>query len=360
MTQQTYRGLPCCSCQAEWLPVFEQELRERDLIKDTLHLAQLIGGAEKSKGVHLGGGCADWWETDVRIAQVAREMGAPATWPRTGVKWIGNEHTHSGLRGCPHMTDAARQQVIEVDKGGDGLLGDVADPLVLRPFHNDRNWRQGIAWAKRQQLRRAKLITFGTHNTLDGKADESGFADVIIFTEAIPAEIRRELEKTHKVWACQDQKDLVLAVHKRLEPKMVDQEYHKAHGGIVLVTPKRGTWKTELELLGVPVDGIWEHRINAAFPPFIRGERLIRPRFWKKHTRITKDMIRESKNRKRVILAGGDPNTPKHVTAYGNTLAFECGDGKDRIASNRRITEFQVLSRDDSDHHKLRGTVQLP
>ena len=359
MVQITYRGLPCCSCQAEWLPVFEQELRDRDLIETELHLAQLIGGAKASVGIHEGGGVADWWETDVRIAQVAREMGAPATWPRIGPKWVGNEHTHSVLRGCPHLADGAKQQIVEVDQGGDGLVGSLADPITLRSFRNDRSWREGIRWAKKQQLHRARLITFGTHNTLDGKADESGFADVIIFTEAIPSEIRRELNKTHRVWTCQDQKDLVLAVHERLEPKMLDQDYRKAHGGIPLVTPKRGTWKTELELLGVPVDGIWDHRINAAFPPYIRGERLIRPRFWKKHTGITKDMIRASKYKGRVILAGGDPNTPKHVSAYGNTLGFECGDGKDRIASNRRITEFQVLSRDGSDHHKLRGTVQL-
>lgn len=355
----TYRGRPCCACQAAWLPVFEKELVDLGLIKKELTIAQLIGGAAASAGVHTDGGMADWWETDVEIAKVARQMGAPATWLRTTGSFANNRHTHSGLRGCPHMNASARAQITEVDAGGDGLLGDAPDDPRLKAFVNKRTWREGVAWATERQLHRQRLITIGTHNTLDGKADESGFADYILFTEAIPAQVRAALRKTHQIWVCSDQKDLVLAVHRRLKPKLLDQDYKKAHGGIPLVTPKRGTWRVDLELLGVEVRGVFDHRINAAFPPFVRGEKILRPRFWKKHTEITKTMIRNAKGRNIVVVYMGDPNTPKHIAAVGNVLQYEEGTGKDRIASNRKIHKFEELSKAGSDHHRLRGTVQL-
>lgn len=159
MTTLTYRGLPCCSCQAEWFPAFEEELREQGIITGVLTLAQLIGDAEDSAKVHTGGGCADWWETDIRISQVARSMGAPATWPRTGARdsFDDNRHTHSGLRGCPHMAPGALAQIREVDRGGDGLLGDVPDHPDLRNFVNRRSWKQGIQWHREQQVRRRRI-----------------------------------------------------------------------------------------------------------------------------------------------------------------------------------------------------------
>ena len=355
----TFRGLPACTCQVAWFPVFERELRARGIIKQSLTLAQLIGAAEASAGTHSGGGAADWWETDIRIAQVARELGAPATWPRTTGSFATNKHTHSVLRGCPHLDPGAAAQIAEVDRGGDGLVGAISDHPELKRFTNKRTWQQGIRHANKLQLQRDRLITIGTHNTLDGKADESGFADVIVFTEAVPREVRRELEKTHKVWACQQQKDLVLAVAKRLNPKMLDQEYKLSNFGIPKVTPKRGTWMPRLELLGVVTSIVIDHRINAAFAPWIRGEKIIRQRFWKRHTRKTKALIRKAKGRGDVVVYGGDPNTPKQISAVGNTLNWEVGDGKDRLASNRQITNVKVLSKDGSDHHRLRGTIQL-
>jgi hypothetical protein len=359
MTQLTYRGLPCCSCQAEWLPVFEEELRQLGLIESELTLAQLIGGAKASAGVHLGGGNADWWETNIEIAKIAREMGAPATWQRITGSFAKNQHTHSGLRGCPHMTPAGLDQIDEVDQGGDGLLGSALDDPRLVPHLNKRTWRQGVRWAKARQLERARLVTVGTHNTLDGMAKETGFADIIFFTEAVPKQIRAALEKTHRVWACPKQKDLVIAVAKRLKPRVVDSTYKLSNLGIKLVTPKRGTWRLVLDLLGVTTALIIDHRINAAFEPFIRGERLIRQRFWHRHTKITKNLIRDSKTKSHAIFYGGDPNTPRNVTAVANTLRSEVGEGKDRLASNRELTDVEVLSKAGSDHHRLRATAQL-
>jgi hypothetical protein len=366
MTQQTYRGLPCCSCQAEWLTAFEQELADLDMPQ--LKIVQLIGDAPASAGRHHGGGNIDWWNIDIATARLARENGGLAML-RDGSRdsFDNNKHSHVYLPGCPHMSEGAERDLSEVLAGGDGLVGSVPDdPRLAGAWTKGDTWRKGANRMKRRQRKRQALISVGTWNTLDGKADESTFGkDVVLFTEAIPAEVRRELSATHMVYVCHDQRDLIVAVHRRLKPRLRNHEYRKAHGGIVLVTPKRGTWKLELELLAIDalLDVIIDHRINAAFPPFIRGERIIRSRFWKKHTGITKDMIRESKaraaNDERAILYGGDPNTPKTVTAVGNVLAHEEGTGKDRLASNRKIQNFEVGPKSGSDHHNISGYIQL-
>jgi hypothetical protein len=256
------------------------------------------------------------------------------------------------------MNKTGLAQIKEVDAGGDGLQGNAGDDPRLKPHLNKRTWQHGLAWAEARQKKRAMEITFGTHNTLDGEGRELPFADVIIFTEAIGRQVRAGLSRTHRVWVCQGQKDLTLAVSERLDPRMVKQGYRKVHGGIPLVTPKRGTWRTDLELLDVPVSGVWDHRINAAFPPFIRGEGVYRPRMWKKHDEVTNQMIRQAKTWAQVVLAGGDPNAVKRVDAY-DSLRYEVGEGKDRLASNRELTNVQELSKAGSDHHRLRATVQL-
>lgn len=355
----TYYGLPCCPCQAEWLAAFARELA--DLKMPPLQIAQLIGDAPASQGRHLGGGNIDWWTVDVATARLARKCGGLAM-IRDGSRdsFDNNKHTHVYLPGCPHMSAGAKRDLDEVLKGGDGLVGSVPDdPRLAGAWKQGDTWRKGVLRMKRRQLDRQLKVTVGTHNTLDGAAEATDFADIMFFTEAMPAKVRSALHQTHRVWACPKQKDLVIAVHKRLDPKVRGNRYKLSNFGIKLVTPKRGTWKLELDLLGRAVDAIIDHRINAAFPPFIRGERIIRPRFWKRHTRITKDMIRESKAKRRRVLYGGDPNTPKNITAVGNVLQYEVGDGKDRLASNVELTDVRVLSKAGSDHHRLRATAQL-
>lgn len=365
MTQLMYAGMPACPCQVQWLTAFARELA--DLKMPALQIAQLIGDAPASQGRHLGGGNIDWWTVDVATARLARSNGGLAM-IRDGSRdsFDGNKHTHVYLPGCPHMSDGAQRDMAEVLRGGDGLVGDVADDPRLRgAWIPGDTWHKGVRRMNRRAKERERLVSFGTWNTLDGEADESTFKkDVIIFTEAIPAEVRRELSKTHMIYVCADQKDLVLAVHRRLKPRLRYQEYRKANRGIPKVTPKRGSWRTRIELLAIDrwIDGVWDHRINAAFPPFIRGEKLIRSRFWKKHTSITKDMLRAAKkaaNEFTTVLYGGDPNTPVGVTAVGNVLAHEEGTGKDRLASNRKIQGFTVGPKNGSDHHRISGYIQL-
>lgn len=161
MTVKTYGltlyGKPVDQCLLEWVPAFEEELREQGIITDRLNWAQFIGEADASALTHSWGGVADCWEIDPVIAKVARQMGAVAH-PRTAGSFANNKHTHLGLIGCPHMHPQARAQIAETYAGGDGLLGDVPDEVWLHQWlYPKRTWQQGIAWHREQQLRRRRL-----------------------------------------------------------------------------------------------------------------------------------------------------------------------------------------------------------
>lgn len=147
-----FRGLPACECLAEWIPFWEQELLAQKLIKVSVDIAQLIGGAEASSGTHSQGGALDVWQTDIRVSKVAREMGC-VMWPRTTGSFAKNRHSHGVLRGCPH-NGPARYQIEAADAGFNGLGSGGRggpDPKSLHDVLNKRTWEQGIAWHKREQ-----------------------------------------------------------------------------------------------------------------------------------------------------------------------------------------------------------------
>jgi hypothetical protein len=144
----TFRGKPACSCLVEWLPVFEAELKRRGVIKNSLDIFQLIGGAKASGGTHATGGAFDVAQRDATSVKVAREMGAafwnrPLGWDNRG----GMAHGHGVLNGCPH-NGPARYQIAALARGRNGLANNGADngpaPRTLRTY------KQGIAWAKAQ------------------------------------------------------------------------------------------------------------------------------------------------------------------------------------------------------------------
>jgi hypothetical protein len=143
-----FRGFPACPCLAAWLPVFERELIRRGVIRESIDIAQLIGGASASGGTHASGGAFDIWQHDPKTMWVARQMGADATWNRVTGSFATNRHTHGVLTGCPH-NGPARYQIDEVRAGGDGLVGSTPDPGP-RPL-SGRTWREGIAWARQQE-----------------------------------------------------------------------------------------------------------------------------------------------------------------------------------------------------------------
>ena len=148
-----FRGYPACECLAEWLPVFEAELIRRGVIRSSIDIAQLIGGAAASGGTHATGGAFDIWQHDPTTIWVARQMGADATWARTRAQGF-SPHAHGVLTGCPH-NGPARYQIDHVRAGLNGLVSRGRDDGP-RPL-SGRTWRQGIAWAK--QLQEDEMFT---------------------------------------------------------------------------------------------------------------------------------------------------------------------------------------------------------
>jgi hypothetical protein len=207
-------------------------------------------------------------------------------------------------------------------------------------------------------------VTFGTHNLHDAESPATPFADVICFTEAIPDKVRAQLARTHEVYICRWQRDLVIAVARHLDFHDVKPHYRLVHPGVPLVTPHRGIfWLTgKVGIVDLLLAALDEHRINAAHPPFRRGEKWFRRRMWKRHTRRTNKIIRRLIRRGYVVLAGGDTNTPNGVSAYDTTM-IETGRGYDRIAvssrSARWTTAADYLPGGEAIHPRLRRGVRL-
>ena len=199
------------------------------------------------------------------------------------------------------------------------------------------------------------MLTLGTFNTLDGKGRLTDFADLILVTEGIPRKVRHELRDTHDVYVCRFQRDLIIAIRKTMSQERVRTHYRLVHPGVAKVTPHRGTFWLTLRLNGQPTAILVEHRINAAFPPFKRGERWYRPRMWRLHTRVSLRIIARHKRKGRRVLAGGDVNAIPGVKGYPGL--HEVGDHFDRLASTRPLTDLAVLSRMGSDHPRLKATV---
>src|SRR5690242_13816300 len=103
-----FRGHEACTCMPPWLTAFEQELKDRGLIKVSIDIAQLIGDAVQSGNTHRTGGAIDIWQTDIRVSKIARHMGC-IMWPRVTGSFSTNKHSHGVLRGCPHNLPARYQ-----------------------------------------------------------------------------------------------------------------------------------------------------------------------------------------------------------------------------------------------------------
>jgi hypothetical protein len=150
-----FRGHPACPCQVAWIPVFEAHLQFLGIITGPLVIDQLIGGFSASGGTHTLGGASDFGlfgSAADKATEVARQMGADATWHRLA-GWDnggGIEHVHSVLRGCPHLSISAQDQIVTVDHDGDGLAGTTTPDPGPRPL-SGRTWQEGITWAQQQE-----------------------------------------------------------------------------------------------------------------------------------------------------------------------------------------------------------------
>jgi hypothetical protein len=224
-------------------------------------------------------------------------------------------------------------------------------------------------------------FTWGGHNLHDEAGIPTMFADAVIFTEAIPHTIVDDLARQttkqraaraarhtklrltgHRVIVCREQPDLVLVVRRRLF-KIKGRSYTKYVDGIRRVTPNRGTFVVSAEHrpTGQPVAFVGEHRINAAFRPWIRGEREFRQAAWKRHTDGTWNTITRLKDSGYLVPAGGDLNTPHGIPGYPVWMT-ERGEGFDRLglAGNGHMGPARLLSRKGSDHPRIVAEIRLP
>lgn len=152
----SYKGLPCCTCQAEWLPVFEAAAAKQGFTN--LHIYQLIGGASQSAGTHFTGGAQDYEQQDNALILLADQMGAPG-WPRYISQGFTVNHFHSVLRGCTHAATAAKAQVTSATNGHNGLANNGPDYGPAAGHRSTRTWQQGIAWAKSTILKETPVLT---------------------------------------------------------------------------------------------------------------------------------------------------------------------------------------------------------
>lgn len=201
------------------------------------------------------------------------------------------------------------------------------------------------------------MLTLGTFNTLDGKGQVVDFADILLLTEAIPRKVRHELRETHDVYVCRWQRDLIIAIRKTLAVERVRTHYRLVHPGIAKVTPHRGEFWLTLTLEGEPTAIQVGHWINAAFPPYRRGEARFRRAMWRRHQRIALRIIGRHIRKGRTVYAGGDLNTIPGVLGYRGVLR-EVGSHFDRLGSTRELPVAQRLSRMGSDHHRLKASVR--
>lgn len=206
-------------------------------------------------------------------------------------------------------------------------------------------------------------ITFGTHNLHDAQGQPTPFADIVLFAEVAPEKLLSVFSRIrgYELIVCKQQRDLAIAYKRKVfEPE--EAYYRLAHVGLTKVTPSRGTFALAGRLLGNAAVITNEHRINAAFPPYVRGEASLRKLCWETHTTSTIAWHREWFKQGRWILAGGDDNAPKDVSAYRGTLA-EVGGGYDRLAATKtkglQLHSPKYLGRAGSDHPRLRATLEV-
>ena len=206
----TYRGRKACRCLAEWLTAFERELLAQGLIKYSIDIYQLIGGAVKSGGTHATGGAADIAQVGDRVSRIARRMGAayferPENWDNDG----GGEHGHLVLNGCPH-NGPARYQIDALNEGYNGLGrggrgGRDTSPRTGIPWPLV-TWQQGIVWQQTQEAQRKdtnkKALRKALYRAgLAAEANDRASLRVWLFRAVVPATLLGRVQLVPHLWA---------------------------------------------------------------------------------------------------------------------------------------------------------------
>lgn len=208
------------------------------------------------------------------------------------------------------------------------------------------------------------MTLVGTHNLHDHTGDATGFAKVICFTEAIPDLVMDQLPTHYVTAVARWQKDLIIAwdpnyFKPELDKKGRVKRFYKLNNpGVAKVTPHRGTFWIKGEML---VMGFWKktavicaHWINAAHPPYKRGEKWLRRRWWKKQQKFTKKLVRRLMKQGYEIVGAGDLNVAYREQAFEwMRQIHEVGHGYDRIFSTYELTNVRYLAKKGSDHPRL-------
>lgn len=226
------------------------------------------------------------------------------------------------------------------------------------------------------------VFTFGTHNLHDEAGVPTFFADVVVFTEAIaPTIVALAQQKLahakgrlrgYRIVVCREQPDLVIVFRRRLFKRRGGYGYKRIVDGRERVTPNRGTMWQPLEHRATSTlfDVMVEHRINGAFPPYIRGEAEFRHKSWRRHTawtcglihRLTTPPARDDLHG-HVVLSAGDLNVPRDQAGYPGVVDVqELGEDLQRLAVTPRwkwsMDRFRQLSRKGSDHPRDMARVR--
>lgn len=216
----------------------------------------------------------------------------------------------------------------------------------------------------------APVTSVGTHNLHDETGTATAFAHVLMFTEAIAPEVLKDLPEHYVVSTCKWQKDLIIAwdpTYFRPERDSQDRikaRYRLNNTGIAGVSPHRGTYWIKGEIL---VRGKWiktvlmvSHWVNAAFPPYIRGEGRWRRRVWRRIQKFTLKLIRRLRGQGYQIIGAGDVNTPYGKNALRDNMKInEVGHHFDRIWSTFELKKVKYYSKKGSDHPRLYAELGL-
>lgn len=204
-------------------------------------------------------------------------------------------------------------------------------------------------------------ISIGTHNLHDEAGIPTFFASVVFFTESDPGAIREALPPGWAMEVCPKQRSLVIAWNKaKFRRRLIRPTgYARLVDGRAEVTPDRGTFIVYGRLHnGRKAALVVNHRINAAFPPYVRGEADFRREAWMKHAAHDMHVAKLLQDRGYVVLAGGDLNTPHGISGWKGVLQ-ETGAGYDRLAASVPLSHTERLSPMGSDHARLRAVAQL-
>ena len=149
MAHPTWHGVTACDCIVASGPLVEKRFREAGLL--STNFAGMISQGSYSTSVaasgntHAGGGALDihdWTQYRADADVLFTDCGWLDFYRPYGVLYAKSPaHHHIELNGCPHLSQAAQNQIRDAKAGLNGLAGKGKDDGP-RPL---RTWQQAVA-----------------------------------------------------------------------------------------------------------------------------------------------------------------------------------------------------------------------